>query len=320
LAISYLGDAKEASGVAELPVAEFVGKNGDDLVGFRLFNQGVINDNVLLPWQTVKVGVGVRASLASINDKQFLQGEVVGGSQFLNLGLEFALLEGRQLVEQGLDKDGVCGGGEELQAGSKDPEIKDKLVARLLDNLEEGSQNRGHEDNGQQVGLDHIGNKELGRLLVEAKLFLQDKCIVDACGKREKLLDNNEAENKDDGVADFAREPGGSPFEEQVACPGPQLGENVELDKCHVLNLRPETRDNFVLGLCATIRLGLVERFLRDFLGQDGRGLGLLENAVLTEGEEGFKDVLADGKAKDKLLPGEERAIEESREALLSMS
>lgn len=65
----YLSDTKETSGVAEFPVAKLVGENGNDFVCFRLFNQGVVNDNVLLPWKTVEIGVGVGASLASINDE-----------------------------------------------------------------------------------------------------------------------------------------------------------------------------------------------------------------------------------------------------------
>lgn len=111
-------------------------------------------------------------------------------------------------------------------------------------------------------------------------------------------------------MADFAGEPGRSPFEEQIAGPGPQLGENIELDKGNVLNLGPEAGDDFVLGFGATVGLGLVKGFLGDFLGENGGGLGLLEDAVLADGEEGFEDVLADGEAEDELLPGEEGAIE----------
>lgn len=69
---AYLSDAKETRCVAELPVTEFVGKNGNDFIGLRLFNQGVVNDNVLLPRQTVEIGIRVRASFASINDKELL--------------------------------------------------------------------------------------------------------------------------------------------------------------------------------------------------------------------------------------------------------
>lgn len=258
----------------------------------------------------------MRASLASINDKKLLQGKLVTGSQLLDLGLELALLQRRQLVEQGLDEDGVGSRRKQLQASSENPQIEHKVTTSLLDNLQKRGQNGGHEGNSQQIGLDHIRDEQLGRLLVEAKFFLKHKRVVDACRERKNLLDNNEAENKEDGVADFAGEPSRRPFEEQIAGPGPQLGENIELDKCHILNLGPETGDDFELSFGAPVGLGLVKGFLGYFLGEDGGGLGLLEDTVLAEGKEGLEDVLADGEAENELLPWEEGAIEESRQAL----
>lgn len=41
-----------------------------------------------------------------------------------------------------------------------------------------------------------------------------------------------------------------------------------------------------------------------------------LQDAVLAEAEEAFKDVLGDREADDELLPWEERAVEEARKAL----
>jgi hypothetical protein len=88
---SYLRDAKEARGVTQLPVTELVGQDRENLVSFGLFQQSIVDDNVLLPRQTVEEGVGVSAALAAVNDVQLVQGEVDPGSQFVDLCLELAV-------------------------------------------------------------------------------------------------------------------------------------------------------------------------------------------------------------------------------------
>lgn len=93
-------------------------------------------------------------------------------SELVDLCLELAFLQRRQLVEQRLDKDGIRSSSKQLETGGENPQIKHKLVTSLLDNLEEGSQDGGHKHNSQQVRLDHVHNEKLGRLLVEAKLLL----------------------------------------------------------------------------------------------------------------------------------------------------
>ena len=95
-------------------------------------------------------------------------------------------------------------------------------------------------------------------------------------------------------MADLASEARRSPLEEKITSPGPELGKNVEVHEGEILNLRVETVDDFELCLGATVGLRLVKDFLGDFLGEDGGGLGFLEDAVLTGCEEGFEEVLAD--------------------------
>jgi hypothetical protein len=55
---------------------------------------------------------------------------------------------------------------------------------------------------------------------------------------------------------------------------------------------------------------------LRDFVFQHLGRFRLLQDAVLAEAKEGLKEVLADGEANDQLLPREQRAVQEPREAL----
>lgn len=77
---SYLGDSKKACGVTQFPVAELVSQDGKNFLRFRLFQEGIVDDNVLLPWEAVKECVGVSAALATIDDIQLVKGELeLGG-------------------------------------------------------------------------------------------------------------------------------------------------------------------------------------------------------------------------------------------------
>lgn len=77
---SYLRDSKEACGVAELPVAELMSQNSENLFRLGLFQESIVDDNVLLPWKAVEECVGVSAALATIDDIQLVQGELeLGG-------------------------------------------------------------------------------------------------------------------------------------------------------------------------------------------------------------------------------------------------
>lgn len=105
--------------MTKAPVAELVCENGHDLLGFTLLDEGVVDDDVLLPWQTKEVGVAVGASLASINDVELLEREVETRSQPFDAGLECSRIQRRELVEQWQDGDWVDGDHENLERGSK---------------------------------------------------------------------------------------------------------------------------------------------------------------------------------------------------------
>jgi hypothetical protein len=313
---AYLRNAKEVGRVTKLPVAQLVGKNSDNLFSFALLDKSIVDNNVLLPGETKEIGVGVGAALAAIDDVELVQGKLEAGGEGFNTRLEVAILERGELVEQGQDGNGVDGDHEDLETSSESPEVEEELVARLLDNLEETGKNGRGEDKSQELGLEDVGDKELRGLLVEAKLFLEDEGVVDGRGERQDLVEDHEGQDKDNRVADLTSKSFGSEAEQEVAGPRPEFWQDVEVDEGEVLDLAPEAVDDAKLGFCATIGLGLVKDFLGDFLGQDDGGLGFLEDAVLAEGEEGLEEILADGEAHDEALPGEERAIEEAREAL----
>lgn len=185
-----------------------------------------------------------------------------------------------------------------------------------MDNLEETSEDRGHQDGSQEVSLDDIGDEQAGRLLVEAKLFFQDKGAVDLGRQTQSLLDEHKGKDEDDGMGDFAGEARGRVLEQQVTGPGPQFRHDIELDKGEVYDLAPEAADDGEFSLGAAIGLRFIKIFLGDFFGEDGGGFGRLEDTVLAEGEERFEDELAHGEAQHEPLPWEQRTVEELRQAL----
>lgn len=100
-------------------MAELVCENRNDLLGLALLDEGVVDDDVLLPWQTKEVGIAVGTSLASINDVELLEREVETRSESLDTGLECARVQRRELVEEWQDGDGVDSDHENLEGSSE---------------------------------------------------------------------------------------------------------------------------------------------------------------------------------------------------------
>lgn len=301
---TYLSNTKQASGMAKLPVTKLVREHSNDLLGFALLNQGIVDDNVLLPRQAKEVGVAVSRALTTINHVELVQRKVESLGQSLDSSLELARFQRREFVKQRQNGDRVNGDHEHLEEGTEHPEVVEELIASLLDDLEETSQNRRGKDDGEKLRLDEIRDEELGCLLVEPKLLLKDEGVVDRSGQGENLLDHDEGEDEDDGLRDFTGEAGGRIAKQQSTRPRPELGQDVILYKGDVLNLTPKLADETVLGLCAAVSLTLVEDFLGDLLLENLGGLGLLEDLVLAERQEALEEVVGEGEADNQLLPG----------------
>lgn len=186
--------------MAKLPVTELVCKNSDNLLRFALLDQGIVDDNVLLPRQSKEVGIAVRTALAAINDEQFVERELQLFRKRFSLGLQLAFLQGRQLVEQRQDEDRIDRDHENLENSSEEPEVGDELVACLLDDAEETGEDRRRKGESEQVRLDHIRDEELWSLFVEPEFLFQDERMVDIGGQRQGLLDQDEREDEDDRV------------------------------------------------------------------------------------------------------------------------
>ena len=88
-----------------------------------------------------------------------MQGEIQLLGQIFDALLQLAGFERRQLVEQREDGDRVDGDHEDLEAGSKQPEVVEELVARLLNDGQERRQDGRGENESQQVRLDQIGDE-----------------------------------------------------------------------------------------------------------------------------------------------------------------
>jgi len=280
-----LRDTEQAGRVTKLPVAQFVSKNSNNLIRLALLDESIVDNNVLLPGEAKEIGVGVGASLASINDIELVERELEASGKSFNLGLELTILKRRQLVEQRQDSNGVDGDHEDLKSNDEEPQVVEELVTSLLDDLEETCEERRRENEGESLGLDEIGDEELRRLLVETKLLLKDESLINRRRKTKKLANNGESQDEYDSMADLSSEARRSPLEKKITSPGPQFRKDIEVHESEILNLRVETVDDFKLCLGATVGLRLVEHFLGDFLGEDGGRTGFLEDAVLTESE-----------------------------------
>lgn len=236
-------------------MAKLMAKHSNNLLRLGLLNQSIVDDNVLLPWQTIEVGIAVGTALAAVNDMELGEREVESLSQVLDTGLEFAGLKRRELVEQRQNRNGVDSNGEDLEEDTEEPEVVVEGGVKLLNNLKNGSDNRSTQNNSEHLPLEHIRNPELDRLLVETELLLKHKRVVVRDGQREDSAYNVETEEEYQCLTNFALEPTGEIPSQHQTAEAPDLGEDIAVDESKVLDLTVKTRDEAELGLCATVCL-----------------------------------------------------------------
>ena len=174
----YLSNAEELGGVAQAPVTKLVAENSDDLLRLTLLKQGVVDDNVLLPWQTVEVSVTVGTALAAINNMQLGERELELLSKVLDASLDGTRLERRELVEQRQDHNGIDGDCKDLDEDAKHPQVVEEGVTGLLDDLEHRTDNRSSQHDSEHLSLEHIRHPELNSLLVETELLLEHESLI----------------------------------------------------------------------------------------------------------------------------------------------
>lgn len=94
-----LTDRQQLRCVRHAPVAQLVCQNCFHLFLGALFQEGVVDDNLLLPWEAGEVGIAVGASLAAIDNLEFAEWELELACQCIDTSLECSLLEWLEFVE-----------------------------------------------------------------------------------------------------------------------------------------------------------------------------------------------------------------------------
>lgn len=153
-----------------------------------------------------------------------------------------------------------------MDANTEDPEVVEKGVAGGLDDFEKGGHQRCSQHYHQRLALEHVGDPQLDRGLVEAEFLFEDEGAVVRGRKSKDGCGEVEGEDEDEGVRDLAREACRRPSRQPKARDGPELGQKIVDDDYCVFGQRQDVGDSAKLGLCAAICLALVKRFLADFV------------------------------------------------------
>ena len=210
---------------------------------------------MLLPGKSKEVGIAVSTALATIDNVQFLKGEIQLPGQVLNTSLELARLQRRQLVKQRQDGNRINGDSKDLHEDTKEPQIVEERVTSKLDDLKHRADNRSSQNNSEHLTLEHIRNPELQRLLVEPEFLLEDESAVVRDRQRQDRADNVEPKDEDQRLRDFTLEPRREVLSQQGTTEGPELRKEIAIDKCQILKLTVETCDEAELGFGATVCL-----------------------------------------------------------------
>lgn len=270
--MNYLLNTKLLGSMALLPVTELVGENRDNLVNLALLDQGIVNDNVLAPGETVEVGIAVAAALGTVDDIEVLEGEVELGGKSFNLSLELPVLEGRELVEQGQDGNWVGGDHKGLDSEDKQPQVVEEVVAKVSDNLQESGENGSAEGGDQALRLDKIDSElehrqhsarceaqavkyQARSLLVKAKFLLQNKVLIVREREIGDAIGQQVRDEEDNGLRDGAAEARGSILGDGKAGNAPELGKDVVVEEGDGGELIVGGSEEVELGLCASISL-----------------------------------------------------------------
>jgi hypothetical protein len=330
-------------------VSQFVSQNRNNLIDTAFLDQGIVNDNVLAPGQSIEIGVTVRTPLRAVDDVEVLQREVELGGQRFDFGLQLAVLQGRKLVEKRKNRNRIDSDHESLHSQNEQPDVVEEVVAKVANDLQESCENRATENSDQNLGFDGVHDElpsceptvheyqidtthQFLRLLVEPKLLLQYKVLVVRERKADEIAGHGEDDKEDNRLRNLAAEPSRCIFRDNRAGNIPELGKNIEMDDCDIGDLTVERADETEFGLCATICLSLASitapvstyRYRRAYLRlvidlltdhsfKSFRHFGLTELLVLSGGEPCLEKILRDTKADNDRLPWDAWAIQVSR-------
>lgn len=250
--------------MVHLPVTELVTQNSLDLLLGALLEKCIEDDNLLLadPWQSSEVGIAVRAALAAVNDLQFGERELELRGECLDRVLELAGLERLELVEERHDEDRVDGHAENLYCQHEDPEVVEKVLARLPDDGKECAANGNAKGEPESLTLDHVRDPSVDGHLVEAVTLLEDKVVVVREGQANDGLSPGHEIYEQQRSRDLAGEADGRIADNERAGDAPEDRVDIEVESSEVFGLVEESGDKTKLGFCTPICLVVCQRVL----------------------------------------------------------
>jgi hypothetical protein len=161
-----------------------------------LFQECIVDDDLLLPGQASEVGVAVRGAFGAIDNVQLRKWELEFSRQCFDGFLQRARFERLEFVKQRNDEDGVDGDGDQADGKREDPEVVEEARPGLFDDGKHSSANWCPKGNGQSLSLELIHQPQVQRHLVESKGFLEHEVVV--VGERQLHDRIDEAEEEEE--------------------------------------------------------------------------------------------------------------------------
>ena len=185
-------------------MSELMAKHSGDFLDVRLLDQGIVDDDLLLPWQTVEICIAVCAPLTTVNDIQLVQWKLEPFGKFLDRASQLAGLHRRELVEERLDEGGIYGDGGDLHTHGEEPEVVEERGACFLDDGQETTQDWRSEDDPESETFDFIHDPEAGGLFVETELLFEHEVAVVRLGETDDGADDAKDKHEDQSVGYLA--------------------------------------------------------------------------------------------------------------------
>ena len=238
-------------------MTQLVTQHSDNLFAVALLYKSVVDDDVLLPGQTKEVCVAVRAALAAVDDEERVEREIEAFGESLDPLLQSSIFKRRELIEQWKDDDRIDRDHEHLENDAEGPDVVKETVSCLLDDGEDDGENWSAQGSEEHQLFDLVGHVRPQRRLVEAKLLLKHKGLVQTAREVKHGLQEHEDDQKDHRLRLLSRKSCRSILRQDSPGKGPDLCEHICVDEVELLSDVVDVVEEAELGLCATIRLGI---------------------------------------------------------------
>ena len=191
--------------VVVVVVAQLVGQHRLDLGRLQLGQQGVEEDDPLAGAEAGEVGVAVGRALRAVHHEEARQAEAAAGQQGLDAGLQGAVGQGLELVEQRRDEGGVDQHHQQVEAQPEGPHVGPPQPAHRLHQPQHEGDQRQPDDGRQHHALHRIGHEQARREAVEAEARLQPEAAVEAERQLHQPAHHAHRADEGDPVGDAAR-------------------------------------------------------------------------------------------------------------------